>query len=169
MINIPFKYIKAADVFRDEKDVRLYCRGFMIKNECLITTNGHYLFIAPEIKSGGTALIFDFIGKIPTSADLVQIDFNELTATFLSEKKGTVAQMGVEIVNVPLYDYERVMDSYKPSPTEEIGFQHKYLNDLSKAGKALGMDTIKLELGGSIGATKIKLGDCVAYLMPCRV
>ena len=169
MIKIPFKYIKAADVFRDEKDVRTFCRGFVINDSKMMTTNGHYLFIA-DIESGDTQLIFNFIGKIPTAADTVEINFTEKLATFASVKKGTVAQMGIEIVDVPLYDYEKVTDSYKPLPTEEIGFQHKYLNDISKAGKAIGVDVIKLEFGGASNSTRIKLGKhCSVYLMPCRI
>lgn len=167
-ITIPYKYIKSADIFRDEKDIRTFCKGFVINDGKLITTNGHYLFIS-EINSGDTQLMFNFIGKIPTGADIVEIDFTEKLATFASEKKGTVAQMGVEILDGRVFDYKRVTDSFKPMPADEIGFQHKYLNDISKAGKALGVEIIRLELGGSINATKIKLGDCAVYLMPCRI
>lgn len=168
MINIPFKYIKAADIFRDEKDVRTFCKGFVINDGKLMTTNGHYLFIA-DIKSGETKLMFNFIGKIPTGADIVEIDFEEKLAIFNSVKKGVVAQMGVEILDGRVFDYKRVTDSFERKPAEEVGFQHKYLNDISKAGKALGVEIIRLELGGSMDATKIKLGDCAVYLMPCRI
>lgn len=168
-ITIPYKYIKSADIFRDEKDVRTFCKGFVINDGKLMTTNGHYLFIA-DIKSGETKLMFNFIGKIPTGADIVEIDFEEKLATFANEKKGTVAQMGVEILDGRVFDYKRVTDSFKPMPADEIGFQHKYLNDISKAGKALGVEIIRLELGGALGSTKITLDkECEVYLMPCRI
>lgn len=168
-ITIPYKYIKSADIFRDEKDVRTFCKGFVINDGKLITTNGHYLFIA-DIESGETQLMFNFIGKIPTGADIVEIDFTEKLATFASEKKGTVAQMGVEILDGRVFDYKRMTDSFKPMPADEIGFQHKYLNDISKAGKAIGVEAIKLELGGVSGSTRITLDKhCSVYLMPCRI
>lgn len=167
-ITIPFKYIKSADIFRDEKDVRTYCKGFIISDGKLITTNGHYLFIT-DVDSGDTSLIFNFIGKIPTSAGAVEIDFTENLATFTSEKKGVVAQMGIDVLSGQVPNYKRVTESFEPRRVEEIGFQHKYLNDISKAGKALGVEIIRLELGGSMDATKIKLGDCAVYLMPCRI
>lgn len=168
-ITIPYKYIKAADIFRDEKDVRTYCNGFVINDSKLMTTNGHYLFIA-DIESEDTQLIFNFIGKIPTSADLVEIDFTEKLATFASEKKGTVAQMGVEILDGRVFDYKRVTNSFKPMPVDEIGFQHKYLNDISKAGKAVGVDVIKLEFGGAIDTTRVAFDKrSSVYLMPCRI
>lgn len=169
MITIPFKYIKAADIFRDEKDIRNYCKGFVISNSKLMTTNGHYLFIA-DIDSGNTQLIFNFIGKIPTTADIVEIDFTEKLATFNSEKKGVVAQMGIDVLSGQVFDYKRVTDSFKPMPAAEIGFQHKYLNDISKAGKAVGVNTIKLEFGGATNSTRINLDkQCSVYLMPCRI
>lgn len=169
MITIPFKYIKAADIFRDEKDIRTYCKGFVINDSKLMTTNGHYLFIA-DIESDDTQLIFNFIGKIPTAADVVEIDFTEKLATFASAKKGTVAQMGIEILDGRVFDYKRVTDSFEPRPVEEIGFQHKYLNDISKAGKAIGVDAIKLEFGGALNSTVINLDkDSSVYLMPCRI
>lgn len=169
MITIPFKYIKAADIFRDEKDVRTYCKGFVINDSKLMTTNGHYLFIA-DIDSGNTQLIFNFIGKIPTTADAVEVDFTEKLATFTSWKKGVVAQMGIDILDGQVFDYKRVTDSFSPKPVDEIGFQHKYLNDISKAGKAVGVDTIKLEFGGAINSTRINLDKhCSVYLMPCRI
>lgn len=169
MINIPFKYIKAADIFRDEKDVRTFCKGFVINDSKLMTTNGHYLFIA-DIDSGESRLIFNFIGKIPTSADIVEIDFTEKLATFNSEKKGVVAQMGVEIFDGQAFDYKRVTGSFSPKPVSEIGFQHKYLNDISKAGKAVGVDVIKLEFSGATHTAMIKLDKhCSVYLMPCRI
>lgn len=169
MITIPFKYIKAADIFRDEKDVRTYCKGFVINDSKLMTTNGHYLFIA-DIDSGDTSLIFNFIGKMPTSADAVEIDFTGKLATFTSWKKGVVAQMGVEILDGRVFDYKRVTNSFKPMPAPEIGFQHKYLNDISKAGKAVGVDVIKLEFGGASNPTIIRLDkQSVVYLMPCRI
>lgn len=170
MITIPFKYIKAADIFRDEKDVRTFCKGFVINDSKLMTTNGHYLFIA-DVDSGDTSLIFNFIGKIPTAADAVEINLIENLATFTSWKKGTVAQMGVEILSGRVFDYNRVIDSFKPMPVPEIGFQHKYLNDISKAGKAVGVDAIKLEFsGGAIDAARVVLDkQCTVYLMPCRI
>lgn len=169
MITIPFKYIKAADIFRDEKDVRTFCKGFVINDGKLMTTNGHYLFIS-DIESGGTQLIFNFIGKIPTSADNAEIDFTEKLATFNSEKKGVVAQMGIEILDGNVFDYKRVIESFNPTPVSEIGFQHKYLNDISKAGKAIGVDAIKLEFGGASNSTRINLDKhCSVYLMPCRI
>lgn len=169
MINIPFKYIKAADIFRDEKDVRTYCKGFIISDRKLITTNGHYLFIA-DIESNDTKLIFNFIGKIPTAADTVQIDFTEKLATFASAKKGAVAQMGIEVLSGQVPNYKRVTEAFEPRPVDEIGFQHKYLNDISKAGKAIGVDAIKLEFGGATNSTIIRLDKQSAiYLMPCRV
>lgn len=169
MIKIPFKYIKAADVFRDEKDVRTFCSGFVINDGKLMTTNGHYLFIS-EINGCGARLIFNFIGKIPTAADTVEIDFTEKLATFASVKKGVVAQMGIELLDGNVFDYKRVTDSFKPMPAAEIGFQHKYLNDISKAGKAVGVDTIKLEFNGAIDASRVVFDkQCSVYLMPCRI
>lgn len=169
MITIPFKYIKAADIFRDEKDIRTYCKGFVINDSKLMTTNGHYIFIA-DIESSDTQLIFNFIGKIPTAADTVEIDFTEKLATFASSKKGTVAQMGIEILSGRVFDYKRVTDSFNPKPVDEIGFQHKYLNDISKAGKAVGVDVIKLEFGGAIDCSRVVLDkQCTVYLMPCRI
>lgn len=169
MINIPFKYIKAADIFRDEKDIRTYCKGFVINDSKLMTTNGHYLFIA-DIESGDKQLIFNFIGKIPTTADVVEIDFTEKLATFASAKKGTVAQMGIDVLSGQVPNYKRVTEAFEPRPVDEIGFQHKYLNDISKAGKAVGVDTIKLEFGGATNSTRINLDKhCSVYLMPCRI
>ena len=168
MITIPFKYIKAADIFRDEKDVRTYCKGFVIDDGKLMTTNGHYLFIS-DIDSGDAQLVFNFIGKIPTTADIVEIDFTKWLAIFASEKKGTVAQMGIEILSGRVFDYKRVTDSFIPKPVDEIGFQHKYLNDISKAGKAVGVDAIKLEFGGATNSTIIRLDkQSAVYIMPCR-
>ena len=169
MITIPFKYIKAADIFRDEKDARTFCKGFVINDSKLMTTNGHYLFIA-DVESGNTQLIFNFIGKIPTAADLVEIDFTEKLATFSSEKKGVVAQMGIEILDGQVFDYKRVTGSFESKPVAEIGFQHKYLNDISKAGKSVGVDAIKLEFGGAIDTSRVVFDKlCSAYLMPCRI
>lgn len=169
MITIPFKYIKAADIFREEKDVRTFCKGFVINDSKLMTTNGHYFFIA-DINSGDTSLIFNFIGKIPTAADTVEIDFTEKLATFNSEKKGAVAQMGVYILDGQVPDYKRVTNSFELNPVNEIGFQHKYLNDISKAGKAIGVNVIKLEFGGATNSTRINLDKhCSFYLMPCRI
>lgn len=168
-ITIPFKYIKSADIFRDEKDIRTFCKGFVINDGKLMTTNGHYLFIA-DIKSGETKLMFNFIGKIPTGADIVEIDFEEKLAIFNSVKKGVVAQMGVEILDGQVFDYKRVTNSFLVKSTDSIGFQHKYLNDISKAGKAIGVDAIKLELGGALGSTRITFDkECEVYLMPCRI
>lgn len=168
-ITIPYKYIKSADIFRDEKDVRTYCKGFIISDRKLITTNGHYLFIS-DIDSGGTKLMFNFIGKIPTGADIVEIDFEEKLAIFNSVKKGVVAQMGVEVLSGQAPNYKRVTESFEPRRVEEIGFQHKYLNDISKAGKAVGVDVIKLEFGGASNSTRITLDkNCSVYLMPCRI
>ena len=168
-ITIPYKYIKSADIFRDEKDVRTYCKGFIISDGKLITTNGHYLFIT-DVDSGDTSLIFNFIGKIPTSADAVEIDFTENLATFTSEKKGVVAQMGIEVLSGQVPNYKRVTEAFEPRPVDEIGFQHKYLNDISKAGKAVGVDAIKLEFGGASNSTIIRLDKQSAiYLMPCRI
>lgn len=169
MIKIPFKYIKAADIFRDEKDVRTFCKGFVINGSKLMTTNGHYLFIA-DIESGDTQLIFNLIGKVPTSSDTVEIDFMDKLATFRSDKKGIVAQMGIDILDGQVFDYKRVTGSFNPNTVSEIGFQHKYLNDISKAGKAVGVDAIKLEFGGATNSTRINLDkQCSVYLMPCRI
>lgn len=168
-ITIPYKYIKSADIFRDEKDVRTYCKGFIISDGKLITTNGHYLFIT-DVDSGNTRLIFNFIGKIPTSADSVEIDFNEKLATFTSWKKGVVAQMGVEVLSGQIPKYKSVTELFDQRPVEEIGFQHKYLNDISKAGKAVGIDVIKLEFGGASDPTIIRLDkQSAVYILPCRI
>ncbi|QXO10323.1 DNA polymerase III beta subunit [Proteus phage vB_PmiM_ZX7] len=168
-ITIPYKYIKSADIFRDEKDVRTYCKGFIISDGKLITTNGHYLFIT-DVDSGDTNLIFNFIGKIPTSADAVEINFTEKLATFTSWKKGVVAQMGVEVLYGQIPKYKSVTESFEPRPVEEIGFQHKYLNDISKAGKAVGVDVIKMEFGGASDPTIIRLDkQSAVYILPCRI
>ena len=168
-ITIPYKYIKSADIFRDEKDVRTFCKGFVINDGKLMTTNGHYLFVT-DVDSGDTSLIFNFIGKIPTSADSVEINFEENLASFTSGKKGVVAQMGVEVLSGQVPPYKRVTESFEPRPVDEIGFQHKYLNDISKAGKAIGVDAIKLEFGGASNSTRIRLDkQSAVYLMPCRI
>lgn len=169
MINIPFKYIKAADIFRDEKDVRTFCKGFVINDSKLMTTNGHYLFIA-DISSDDAQLIFNFIGKIPASADIVEIDFKEKLATFNSEKKGVVAQMGIEILDGQVFDYKRVTNSFESKPVDAISFQGQYLNDLAKAAKIVDKKNVIIEPSGANGASRIGMGaDCSVYLMPCRI
>lgn len=166
-ITIPYKYIKAADIFRDEKDVRKFCQGFQLRNGKLMTTNGHYLFMTPIHQQ--CDLIFNFIGKIPTGADNVEIDFETELAVFTHEKKGVVAQLGIEIIDTPCFDEKRVTESFNLSEVFAISFQGKYLGDIAKASKILGVDNIVIEPSGSVGVSRIKIKECEVYLMPCRI
>lgn len=166
-ITIPYKYIKSADIFRDEKDVRKFCQGFQLRNGKLMTTNGHYLFLAPIHQQ--CELLFNFIGKIPTGADNVEIDFENELAVFTHEKKGVVAQLGMEIIDAPCFDEGGVTNSFKSDAVDAISFQGKYLGDIAKASKILGVDNVVIEPSGSVGVSRIKIKDCEVYLMPCRI
>lgn len=166
-ITIPYKYIKSADIFRDEKDVRKFCQGFQLRNGKLMTTNGHYLFMAPA--EHGNELLFNFIGKIPTGSDNVEIDLDDNMAIFTHEKKGVVAQLGIEIIDSPCFDEKRVTESFSSSNVESVSFQGKYLGDIAKASKILDVGAVVIEPSGSLGVSRIKMKECEVYLMPCKI
>lgn len=166
-ITIPYKYIKSADIFRNQKDIRKFCQGFQLRNGKLMTTNGHYLFMAPV--EHGNEILFNFIGKIPTGADNVEIDLDDNMAVFTHEKNGVVAQLGIEIIDALCFDEIRVTNSFNHNSVDTISFQGKYLGDIAKASKILGVDAVVIEPSGSVGVSRIKIKECEVYLMPCRI
>lgn len=170
-MQIPTDHLKAALLFAAKKDVRNYLNGVLIEwdndNVFIVATDGHRLFAAKhhadEPMDPGSAII-------PHADVKLALTGYKLDEIVFTPAANTLARVSFQPIDGTFPDWRRVV------PTEITGeaaqFDPRYVGDLAKASKALGVKDAQAHVyHNGYNAALVTFGgreDCFAILMPMR-
>ena len=138
-IKISKALFESAQLCRARNDVRGHLCGIAILPDLRIAaTNGHVLFVGDKVECSNPireTVILD-VQKSPTQRyDHVVINTKTLGATFRDKSNNSVCLSLVEVVSGAYPDVDKVLSSFKKTPTDSIGFNSSYLLIIGKIGK----------------------------------
>lgn len=140
MITLPAKLFSAMQVTQAKGDVRYYLNGVLldVTNQRLVSTDGHRLSVAPcQVLGLDVNTIIGMIDKIPAKASELLLDLETKTATAMLDGL-TLGLLRFDVITGNYPDVDRVIPNFKGDLCEH-GFNAKYVADIEKQGKALGL------------------------------
>jgi DNA polymerase-3 subunit beta len=167
----------SALIFQAKKDVRYYLNGICFApDKKLYSTDGHRAFIGEHDNAYLTEnIIIAIKGAKVTSFEKAEIDTESGLVTYLNEHGSRVGAGICEVVDGRFPDIERVISTFKSTPTDEIGFNAGYLADIEKAAKLYNPKFcgIKIKPNGNTAASIVEFnsafGNGKLVIMPMRL
>lgn len=168
---IPTDLLKAALLCASTEQTRYYLCGVHLSTSGhMVTTDGHRMFVA-RLNDKPTADVIIPLGDAQAALKLAGARCQEIDVT--AEKIGQIAYTAVDGT---FPDWRRVVPTGEETHTEpddapaHVHFNHAYIGDLAKMGKALG-DASMLHPTSASNPCLVTFGDradCFAVLMPVR-
>ena len=176
-MQIPTTHLKAALLFAAKKDVRYYLNGVLIEwsndNVSIVATDGHRLFAATcpideSVEPGSVIISYDDVKRALTGYKAECIEFTPNGEHLLHT--ATLGSVAFQPMDGTYPDWRRVVPAEISG--EAAQFDPRYVGDLAKAAKALGVKDGQAHIyhNGMSGALVTFGGreDCCAILMPMR-
>lgn len=174
-MQISTDHLKAALVFAPKKDYRYYLNGVLIEWDTetvsVVATDGHRLFAATHpvsepVEPGSVIVPYDDVKRALTGYKFDTIDFIAAGGPYLPILGGVT----VGEIDGTYPDWRLVVPSKISG--EDGQFDPRYVGDLAKAAKALGIKDAKAHIyHNGMSAALVTFGgreDCFAILMPRR-
>ena len=152
--------LEGALMFQAKQDVRYYLNGICFMPDGRVaSTDGHRAFIGGSHDNKLTENVIIKIGKSPTKRyEYAIIDTKSKISTYHDEA-GVMVGAGIcEEIDGRFPDIDRVIPK-QTSPTEQIGFNAKYLADVEKCAKLFNpkFESVRFELNGNTNAAVANL------------
>lgn len=169
--------LEGALIFQAKNDVRYYLNGICFMPDGRVSaTDGHRAFIGCSHDNKLTENVIIKIGKSPTKRyDYAIIDTKAKIATYHDEA-GTMVGTGIcEEIDGRFPDIDRVIPK-ETAPTEQIGFNAKYLADVEKLARLFNpkFEAVLFELNGNTSAAVANISaptgeTAKVIVMPMRI
>lgn len=168
---IPTDLLKAALLCASTEETRYYLKGVHLSTSGhMVTTDGHRMFVA-RLNDRPTADVIIPLADVQAALKLAGARCQEIEVS--AEKIGQIAYTAVDGV---FPDWRRVVPTGEETHTKpddapaHVHFNHAYIGDLAKMGKALGGASM-LHPTSASNPCLVTFGeraDCFAVLMPMR-
>jgi DNA polymerase III sliding clamp (beta) subunit (PCNA family) len=170
---IPTDLLKAALYCASNEESRYYLRGVHLSTSGhMVTTDGHRMFVAMLPEQPAADVIIP-LADVQAALKLAGARCQEIEVT--PEKIGQIAYTAVDGT---FPDWRRVVPTGEETPAKDkpedlpgnVHFNHAYIGDLAKMGKALGGPSMLHPVSASHPClvTFGERADCFAVLMPMR-
>ncbi len=170
---IPTDLLKAALFCASTEETRYYLKGVHLSTSGhMVTTDGHRMFVA-MLPEQPTADVIIPLADVQAALKLAGARCQDIEVT--PEKIGQIAYTAVDGT---FPDWRRVVPTGEETPVKDkpedlpgnVHFNHAYIGDLAKMGKALGGPSMLHPCSASHPClvTFGERADCFAVLMPMR-
>lgn len=170
---IPTDLLKAALLCASNEETRYYLKGVHLSTSGhMVTTDGHRMFVA-RLNDKPAADVIIPLADVQAALKLAGARCQELEVT--AEKIGQIAYTAVDGT---FPDWRRVVPTGEETPAKDkpedapahVHFNHAYIGDLAKMGKALSGASMLHPTSASHPClvTFGERADCFAVLMPMR-
>jgi len=168
---IPTDLLKAALLCASNEETRYYLKGVHLSmSGHMVTTDGHRMFVA-RLNDKPAADVIIPLADVQAALKLAGARCQEIEVT--ADKIGQIAYTAVDGT---FPEWRRVVPTGEETHTKpedsaaHVHFNHAYIGDLAKMGKALG-GTSMLHPTSASNPCLVTFGeraDCFAVLMPVR-
>ena len=147
--------LEGALMFQAKQDIRYYLNGICFMPDGRVAaTDGHRLFVGDKHNNKLDDNIIVSVSKSPTKRyDYAMLDTKTNIVTYHDEHEIMVGAGICELIDGKFPDIDRVIPK-QTSPTEQIGFNAKYLADVEKLAKLFNpkFEAVLFELNGNTSA-----------------
>ena len=173
---IPTDLLKAAILCASSEETRYYLRGVHLATSGhMVTTDGHRMFVA-RLNEQPAADVIVPLDDVKAALKLAGARAQEIEIDLAANKIG---QISFQPVDGTFPDWRHVVPTGEESPSnkpelndgpEHVHFNHAYIGDLAKMGKALDGASMLHPRSASHPClvTFGERADCFAVLMPMR-
>ena len=169
--------LEGALMFQAKNDVRYYLNGICFMPDGRVAaTDGHRAMIASKHENKLTDNVIVSVSKSPTKRyDYAVLDTKTNTVTYHDEHEIMVGSGICSDIDGRFPDIDRVIPK-QTSPTEQIGFNAKYLVDVEKLAKLFNpkFEAVLFELNGNTSAAVANISaptgeTAKVIVMPMRI
>lgn len=169
--------LEGALMFQAKSDPRYYLKGICFMPDGRVAaTDGHRAMIASKHDNKITDNVIVSVSKSPTKRyDCAIIDTKSKIATYHDEAGVIVGSSICEEIDGRFPDIDRVIPK-EAAPTEQIGFNAKYLADVEKLAKLFNpkYEAVLFELNGNTSAAVANISaptgeTAKVIVMPMRI
>lgn len=181
---IPTDLLKAALFCASTEETRYYLKGVHLSTSGhMVTTDGHRMFVA-MLPDQPTADVIIPLADVQAALKLAGARCQEIEVTIdvngsaLPQVTGKIHSIAYTPVDGTFPDWRRVVPTGEETPAKDkpedlpgnVHFNHAYIGDLAKMGKALGGPSMLHPCSASHPClvTFGERADCFAVLMPMR-
>ena len=147
--------LEGALMFQAKNDVRYYLNGICFMPDGRVSaTDGHRAFIANKHDNKITDNVIVSVSKSPTKRyDYAVLDTKTGIVTYHDDTELMVGSGICSLIDGRFPDIDRVIPK-ETAPTEQIGFNAKYLADVEKLAKLFNpkFEAVLFELNGNTSA-----------------
>jgi len=169
--------LECALIFQAKNDPRYYLKGICFMPDGRIAaTDGHRAFIASKHDNKLTDNVILSVSKSPLKGySYAVLDTKTKMVTYHDDVDAMVGAGICSVIDGKFPDIDRVIPK-QTSPTEQIGFNAKYLADVEKAAKIFNpkWESVRFELNGNTNAAVANLSSPEGFtakiiVMPMRI
>lgn len=169
--------LEGALMFQAKNDVRYYLNGICFMPDGRVaSTDGHRMFVGGKHDNKLTDSVIVSVSKSPIKRyDYAVLDTKTKMVTYHDDTELMVGAGICNIIDGRFPDIDRVIPK-QTSPTEQIGFNAKYLADVEKCAKLFNpkFESVRFELNGNTNAAVANLraptGETAKIVvMPMRI
>lgn len=169
--------LEGALMFQAKNDVRYYLNGICFMPDGRVAaTDGHRAFIANKHDNKITDNVIVSVSKSPTKRyDYAALDTKTGIVTYHDDTELMVGSGICSLIDGRFPDIDRVIPK-ETAPTEQIGFNAKYLADVEKLAKLFNpkFEAVLFELNGNTSAAVANISaptgeTAKIVVMPMRI
>lgn len=169
--------LEGALMFQAKQDIRYYLNGICFMPDGRIAaTDGHRAMIASKHENKITDNVIVSVSKSPTKRyDYAVLDTKTKIITYHDEHEAMVGAGICSEIDGRFPDVDRVIPK-QTAPTEQIGFNAKYLADVEKLAKLFNpkYESVRFELNGNTNAAVANVSaptseTAKVIVMPMRI
>lgn len=169
--------LEGALMFQAKQDVRYYLNGiYFMPDGRVAATDGHRAMIASKHENKLTDNVIVSVSKSPTKRyAYALLDTETNIVTYHDEHEVMVGAGICSEINGRFPDIDRVIPK-ETAPTEQIGFNAKYLADVEKLAKLFNpkYESVRFELNGNTSAAVANISaptgeTAKVIVMPMRI
>ena len=169
--------LEGALMFQAKNDVRYYLNGICFMPDGRVAaTDGHRAFIASKHENKLTDNVIVSVSKSPLKRySYAVLDTKTKMVTYHDDTELMVGAGICSLIDGRFPDIDRVIPK-QTSPTEQIGFNAKYLADVEKLAKLFNpkYESVRFELNGNTSAAVANISapsgeTAKVIVMPMRI
>ena len=169
--------LEGALIFQAKQDVRYYLNGICFMPDGRVAaTDGHRAFIANKHDNKITDNVIVSVSKSPTKRyDYAVLDVKTKMVTYHDAFDVLVGSGICSLIDDLFPDVDRIIPK-QTAPTEQIGFNAKYLADVEKLAKLFNpkCEAVRFELNGNTNAAVANISSptgetAKVIVMPMRI
>ena len=169
--------LEGALMFQAKQDIRYYLNGICFMPDGRVAaTDGHRAMIASKHENKITDNVIVSVSKSPTKRyDYAVLDTKTKMVTYHDDTELMVGAGICNMIDGRFPDVDRVIPK-QTSPTEQIGFNAKYLADVEKLAKLFNpkYESVRFELNGNTSAAVTNISaptgeNAKVIVMPMRI